>query len=89
VPANARPGEPLLVAGQPTGLVLESLALSSVDTQTTQRRLLLTTDGSLVLDPNSLEPRTTETQVIVPATRLTATLLDRQGGRRILDVNLP
>jgi hypothetical protein len=89
VPASARPGEPLLVAGQPTGLVLESLTLGTVDTLTTQRRLLLTTDGSLVLDPNSLEPRTTETQVIVPATRLTATLLDRQGGRRTLDVNLP
>ncbi|HZM00665.1 MAG TPA: hypothetical protein VFD43_10475, partial [Planctomycetota bacterium] len=89
VSASARPGEPLLASGQPTGLVLESLTLGSVDVLTTQRRLLLTTDGSLVLDPTTLEPRTTETQVIVPGTRLTATLLDRQGGRRVLDVNLP
>jgi len=89
VSATARPGEPVLAAGQPTGLVLESLTLSPVDSLTTQRRLLLTTDGSLVLDPTSLEPRTTETQVIVPGTRLTATLADRQGGRRVLDVDLP
>ena len=89
VPASARPGEPLLAAGQPTGLTLESLGTSTVDSLTTERRLLLTTDGSLVLDPTSLEPRTTETQVIVPVTRLTATLLDSQGGRRVLEVDLP
>ena len=89
VPARARPGEPVLASGQPTGLVLESLTTSSVDSLTTQRRLLLTTDGSLVLDPTSLEPRTTETQVIVPVTRLTATLVDRQGSRRVLETDLP
>jgi hypothetical protein len=79
----------LLVGTEPTGLTLEALESTAEDKLTTQQRLVLTTDGSLVLDPLTNEPRTTQTQVLVPVTRLTATLVARDGERRVLDVDLP
>jgi hypothetical protein len=89
VVVSARPGEPLLVGGQPLGLTLQSLRQTVEDRLTTQRRMVLTADGSLVLDPTTHEPRTTQTQVLVPVTRLIATLVSHDGEERTLETDLP
>lgn len=89
VSVSLRPGDELMVGSMPTGLILKSLNQSEEDELTTQRRLVLTTDGSLVLDPNTNEPRTTQTQVLVPITRLTALLVRSDGETETLEVELP
>ncbi|MHC4845459.1 MAG: hypothetical protein ACYTCU_04770 [Planctomycetota bacterium] len=89
VSASLRPGDELMVGRVPTGLILQSLTQSEEDVLTTQRRLVLTTDGSLVLDPNTNEPRTTQTQVLVPVTRITASLVRGDGEIETLEVDLP
>ena len=89
VSASLRPGDELMVGRVPTGLVLQSLTQSEEDVLTTQRRLVLTTDGSLVLDPKTNEPRTTQTQVLVPITRITASLVRGDGRIETLEVDLP
>jgi len=88
-PVTARVGEELRVGESSTGLTLRSLDTTTQDALITQRRLLLTTDGSLVLDPESHEPRTTQTQVLKPVKRLVATLATRDGAVRTLQVDLP
>jgi hypothetical protein len=85
----ARPGDPLLVGGQSLGLTLQSLTQTVEDRLTTQRRMVLTADGSLVLDPITHEPRTTQTQILLPVTRLFATLVSHDGEVRTLETDLP
>ncbi|MHC5209377.1 MAG: hypothetical protein ACYTG2_01505 [Planctomycetota bacterium] len=89
VVVNARPGEPLLVGGQPLGLTLQSLTQTVEDRLTTHRRMVLTADGSLVLDPITREPRTTQTQILLPVKHLTATLVSHDGEVRTLEADLP
>jgi hypothetical protein len=89
VTVTLRPGDQLMVGRVPTGLTLQTLNQSEEDVLTTQRRLVLTTDGSLVLEPNTNEPRTTQTQVLVPVTRLTATLVRGDGETKTLEIDLP
>jgi len=86
---TARPGDELKVGVWTTGLTLRMLEASRQAALATQKRLLLTTDGSLVLDPETNEPRTTQTQVLQPVTRLIATLTARDGATRTLQVDLP
>jgi len=87
--ARARQGEEIRLGGLSTGLVVQSIALSQEDRLSTQRRLLFTTDGSLVLDPDTHQPRTTETQVLLPRQHLKVVLADRDGGTRLLETDLP
>ncbi len=86
---TARIGEEVRTGSTTTGLTLKALQTRQEDALTTQQRLLLTTDGSLVLDPETHEPRTTQTQVLKPVTRLVATLATRDGAVRTLNVDLP
>lgn len=86
---TARIGEDVRLGPATTGLMLKALDTTRQDALTTQQRLLLTTDGSLVLDPDTHEPRTTQTQVLKPVTRLVATLASRDGALRTLHVDLP
>jgi hypothetical protein len=86
---TVQPGEALTVGGHPTGLVLQSIDQTREERLGTRRRILLTSDGSLILDPTTHEPRTTQTQVLVPVTRLVATLVRKDGEARTLDVDLP
>lgn len=86
---TVHPGQPLNVGDRPTGLVLQSIMPSQEERLTTQRRLVLTSDGSLVLDPTTHEPRTTQTQVLLPVTRWTAMLLGQDGETRTLVKDLP
>ena len=87
--ARARLGEEVRLGGLATGLVVQSIELSQIERLSTQRRLLFTTDGSLVLDPDTHQPRTTETQVLVPSQHLKVVLADRDGGTRLLETDLP
>ncbi|MGQ0554198.1 MAG: hypothetical protein ACT4PU_13375 [Planctomycetota bacterium] len=89
VTVTARPGEALMIGESSSGLLLQSLQLKQEESLTTQRRLLLTSDGSLVLDPITHEPRTTQTQVLMPVKRLVATLLADHGEARVLQADLP
>jgi hypothetical protein len=86
---TARPGEELKVGDWTTGLTLRTLEPVRQSALATQTRLLLTTDGSLVLDPETNEPRTTQSLVLQPVTRLIATLESRDGASRTLQVDLP
>ncbi len=86
---TVKPGQALSVGERSTGLVLQSITQSQEERLTTQRRLLLTSDGSLVLDPTTNEPRTTQTQVLLPVTRLTASLIGPDGAARTLVADLP
>jgi hypothetical protein len=86
---TARLGEEVKAGPATTGLFLKDLQTTRTDALTTQQHLLLTTDGSLVLDPDTHEPRTTQTQVLKPVTRLVATLATRDGAVRTLHVDLP
>ena len=83
------PGGALVVDGRPTGLVLQKLERVDSEALETRRRLAFRSDGSLVLDPDSQSPRTSETQVLVPVTRLVATLTDSTGATRTLELDLP
>lgn len=87
--AKVAPGDELYAGDWPTGLVLRELDIHEEERLATRRRLLLATDGSLVLDPVTREPRTTETQVLVPVTRLVATFAARDGSQRVLETDLP
>jgi len=86
---TTRVGEEVRAGPASTGLTLTALQASRQEALTTQHRLLLTTDGSLVLDPDTHEPRTTQSQVLKPVTRLVATLATRDGAVRSLHVDLP
>ncbi|RKY22018.1 MAG: hypothetical protein DRQ55_02405 [Planctomycetota bacterium] len=93
-PVSAReldlePGAALIVDGRPTGLTLQTLEVVPNERLETRRRLAFRSDGTLVLDPNTRTPRTSETQVLVPVTRLVATLTDSTGAPRTLELDLP
>lgn len=83
------PGGALEVDGRPTGLKLQSLEQVATERLETRRRLAFRSDGTLVLDPATRTPRTSETQVLVPVTRLVATLIDSTGAPRTLELDLP
>ena len=89
VSLTARPGDAIVVGEVSTGLDLKSLEVSTTERRTTRERLVLTDEGSIVLDPDTRQPRTTQTQVLIPVTRLIATLLDEGGESRTLEVDLP
>lgn len=82
-------GEALVFDGRPTGLVLQRLEEVTEERLLTRRRMAFRSDGSLVLDPVTRTPRTHQTQVLVPATRLVATLTDSTGAPRTLELDLP
>jgi hypothetical protein len=86
---KARPGEEVRVGDWTTGLTLRTLVPTRESALATQTRLILTTDGSLVLDPETNLPRTTQSLVLQPVTRLVATLESRSGATRTLQVDLP
>jgi len=83
------PGQPLTAAGLDTGLVLRSLILADDEQLQTRSRFDFRADGSLVLDPSTNTPRTSETQVLVSVRRLIATLSDPLGVPRTLQLDLP
>jgi hypothetical protein len=87
--SRARKGEEIRAGDLSTGLVVQSIALSSEERLTNQKRLLFTTDGSLVLDPATHEPRTTQTQVLLPVQHLKVVLASADGETRELDKDLP
>ncbi len=89
VSVTAHPGDPIVVGEVSTGLNLESLEVSTSERRTTRERLVLTDEGSIVLDPDTRQPRTTQTQVLIPVTRLIATLINEAGESRTLEVDLP
>lgn len=89
VSARARIGQEVRAGELATGLVVQSIQLQTDDRLTTQRRLLFTSDGSLVLDPETHLPRTTQTQVLLPVRRLSVVLADAAGALRELAVDLP
>lgn len=82
-------GQAVVVDGRPTGLVLQALMRVSSEQLETRRRLAFRSDGSLVLDPLTQTPRISETQVLVPVTRLVATLTDSTGASRTLELDIP
>jgi hypothetical protein len=89
VTSRARVGEEIRAGDLSTGLVVQSIELSTEERLTAQRRLLFTTDGSLVLDPATHEPRTTQTQVLLPVQHLKVVLASADGETRQLDKDLP
>lgn len=89
VTSRARVGEELRAGELSTGLVVQAITLTPEERLSTQRRLLFTTDGSLVLDPETRQPRTTQTQVLVPARRLSVVLVTSDGQSRALETDLP
>ena len=82
-------GNPLVIGELGTGFVLTAIDMNIVETLMTRNRLVVTTEGGVVLDPTTRQPRTTQTRVLVPATRMTATLVHDDGERRILETDLP
>lgn len=82
-------GSPLVIGELRTGFVLQAIEMNNVETLMTRNRLVVTTDGGVVLDPTTRQPRTTQTQVLVPATRMTTTLVHDDGETRILEADLP
>lgn len=89
VMARARVGEELRAGELATGLVVQSITLTTQERLALQRRLLFTSDGSLVLDPETHLPRTTQTQVLVPVQHLAVVLADGDGTLRELEADLP
>jgi hypothetical protein len=89
VMSRARIGEEIRAGDLSTGLVVQSIELSTEERLSAQRRLLFTTDGSLVLDPATREPRTTQTQVLLPVQHLKVVLASALGETRELDKDLP
>jgi hypothetical protein len=87
--SRARVGEELLAGDLSTGLVVRSIELSTQEQLTARGRLLFTTDGSLVLDPATREPRTTQTQVLLPVQILKVVLASADGETRQLEKDLP
>jgi len=87
--ASAAAGEPIVAVGRPTRLDLASLEVQPSERLTTRTRLRLKPDGSIVLDPESRRPRTTETQVLMSVDRLVAVLVHEDGESRTLEVDLP
>lgn len=87
--ARAGVGQEIRAGELATGLVVQSIQISKDDRLSTQRRLLFTSDGSLVLDPETHQPRTTQTQVLLPVRRLSVVLADAAGTRRELAADLP
>lgn len=86
---EARPGDALALQGQALGLTLESLEVAQEARVVTRPRLLFKSDASLVLDPDSNRPRTEDTQHLVSVPVLIATLRDRSGAPRTLELDLP
>ncbi len=83
------PGDPVDAAGLSTGLVLTGLEILEEERLTTRTRLVFTSDARLVLDPVTQDPRTSDTQVLMPQTRLVATLAAPSGATRRLELDLP
>jgi len=82
------PGDPVDAGGLSTGLILTSLEVIEEERLTTRTRLVFTSDASLVLDPETHTPRTSDTQVLMPQTRLVATLTAPSGAPRQLQLVL-
>jgi len=80
---HARVGEELFAGDLSTGLRLQSLHQAPEQVLGIRRRWIFTPDGGLVLDPVTNQPRTTETQVLMPVTRWTAILGDSEGRARL------
>jgi len=89
VTTRARVGQELQVGELSTGLVVQAIVLTPEERLSMQRRLLFTTDGSLVLDPETHLPRTTQTQVLIPVRHLTVVLATANGEARELGADLP
>ena len=87
--SRARVGEEIRAGDLSTGLVVQSIQLSTEERLTARGRLLFTTDGSLVLDPATRTPRTTQTQVLLPTQHLKVVLASADGETRELDKDLP
>jgi hypothetical protein len=87
--ATGRVGDELRLGDLSLGLVVQSIAITTEERLATQRRLLFTTDGSLVLDPDTHQPRTTQTQILVPVQRLKVVLTSKDGETRLLETDLP
>ena len=83
------PGQSVTIPGLDTGLLLNSLQIRDDERLTSRIRFDFRADGSLVLDPATDTPRTSETQVLVSARRLIATLSDPLGVPRTLELDLP
>ena len=84
-----RPGDPVEAGPLSTGLVLQTLDVAETERLTTRTQLVLTSDASLVLDPVTRQPRTTESQVLMPVKRLVATLSGPGATTRTLELDLP
>ena len=87
--AAARVGDELHLGGLSLGLVVQSIHVATEERLSTQRRLLFTTDGSLVLDPDTHQPRTTQTQILLPVQHLKVVLATHGGETRLLETDLP
>ena len=84
-----QPGDGLKVEDRSTGLVLSDLTVKETEDLITIHRLDIKSDGTIVLDPDTQRPRTTQSQVLKPVTRLVATLTDPRGEPRTLELDLP
>jgi len=82
------PGDPVDAGGLSTGLILTRLEVIEEERLTTRTRLVFTSDASLVLNPETHTPRTSDTQVLMPQTRLVATLTAPLGAPRQLQLVL-
>ncbi len=82
------PGDPVVAGEWSTGLTVRSLELLIEDRLTTRTRLVFTSEARLVLDPVTNTPRTSDTQVLMPQTRLVATLAAPSGATRRLELDL-
>jgi len=83
------PGDPVAAGALSTGLVLQALDVIDTERLTTRTHLLFTSDASLVLDPVTRAPRTSESQILMPCKRLVATLRGPSGAARSLELDLP
>ncbi len=89
VTVSAMVGEPIAIGELSTGLALQSIEMTTVDVLTTRQHLSLTSDGAVVIDPKTQEPRTTQTQVLLPGHRMKTVLVHQDGETRTLEAELP
>lgn len=89
VTVSAMVGDPIAIGELSTGLALQSIEMTTVDVLTTREHLSLTSDGAVVIDPATNEPRTTQTQVLIPGRRMKTVLVHQDGETRTLEAELP
>ena len=82
-------GQVVSIGELSTALTVQHIEFESVDTLKTRQRLSLTTDGAVVIDPATDEPRFTQTQVLVPGLRMRTVLVHEDGETRTLEADLP